>query len=745
MLRFMKNKILIPLVIIGALAAFFSFKYSGGNDQSKEDRRVLILETVTKAIKEGHYAPREINDSFSDRVFTKFLEEVDAEKKFFTQADINDLQKYQYLIDDEIRNGSIEFYNKAIDIYLKRQAEAEGYSKEALKNPFTFTGNEVIQLSGDKLAYAADDKALLERWKELMKYRVLARYTDLKKEQEKNIKDKKIVKDSIKTDAKLEADAREYVVKNQQYYFKGLKKIKEDDRFAEYVNTITSSEDPHTDYFPPKQKQSFDEMMSGTFYGIGAQLKSDAGKVKIASVITGSPCWKQGELKAGDEITKVAQGAAEPKDVEGLEIEDVVQLIRGKKGTEVRLTVKKANGSVTVIPIIRGEVLLDYVFAKSAIINSKEGPVGYISLPEFYTDFQHINGRRCSEDVAIEVQKLKNAGVVGIILDLRYNGGGSLSDVVDMAGLFVGKGPVVQVKSSDAAPMTLRAPNKAALYDGPMAVMINQGSASASEIMAAALQDYKRAVIVGSTSYGKGTVQKIIPLDEFIDPMTRMRLATHSEIAKTDSGSKYISADPENPSIGSLKITVQKFYRVSGGSTQLKGVTPDIILPDPYSLIEHGERQDKAALKWDEIPRADYVPTASLGNLNNLIALSNARVSANPTFGYIKQNALRLKKQNEENSVSLNEKTYRKELDEANETYKKIEELQKKTNAYEITNPKEDLEKINVDSSSITKNTEWIKNLKKDIYISETINIVNDMAKSGMKVSGGKMKNEGAY
>jgi len=729
MLRFMKNKILIPLIVLGALAAFFSFKYSG-SDSAGEEKKVAVLETVMKAIKEGHYSPREINDTFSSHVYHKVLEE-DYEKKFFTQQDINQLSKYEFQIDDEINSGSLEFYHAVNDIFLRDVKNAENYYKEILKTPFVFNGNDSVYVDGDKMTYAADTNALKDRWRTYLKYRVLAKYVDLKNAQQKKIDNKDTSLKLAKTDVQLEVEARDAVRKNQESYFKRLNKIKEDDRFSAYINAITGTEDPHTDYFPPRAKQRFDEEMSGTFFGIGAQLQQDGGKIKIVAIITGSPCWKQGELKVGDEIMKVAQGSAEPVDIEGYEIDDAVQLIRGKKGTEVRLTIKEASGAIKVVPIVRGEVQQEDIFAKSVIIKSKGGPIGYIYLREFYSDFQHINGRRSAEDVKNEVVKLKAAGVKGIILDLRDNGGGSLSDVVDMAGIFIDNGPVVQVRSSDAAPMTLKDNSNGALYDGPMAVMVNENSASASEIMAAALQDYKRAVVVGSTTYGKGTVQKVIPLDEFLDPMTRVKL---NSFAVADSN-KLATTDAAENSLGALKITVQKFYRVTGASTQLKGVTPDIVLPDPYVSANSGERHDKAALRWDVIPPSDFKPSNSVGNVPELASLSQARIAMDPTFRLIMQTGQRVQAEQQKNAYSLNESVYRKELEENNAITKKLEELQKKATPYEITNLKEDMSRVTADSASVAKNNDWIKNLKKDVYIAETVNIVNDMAKGGKKVT----------
>ncbi len=722
MLRFMRNKILIPLVITGALAAFFSFRYASEDNSSNEDRRKMILETVMKAINTGHYSPRPVDDSLSAMIYKKAMD-VDYDKRFFTQEDINQLQPYKFKIDDEINAGTFDFYDKMNGIYLKRINDAEAYYKELIEQPFTFTVEEKIELNGEKLNYAANDADLKDRWRKFLKYRTLAKYVDLKKDQDKKKENKDSVNAKYKTDAELEVDARATVRKSMDYYFKRLHKPKDNERFAAFINNITNSEDPHTDYLPPQDKARFDEAMSGTFFGIGAQLRDDEGKVKIVSIIAGSPSWKQGQLKAGDEIQKVGQGAAEPVDVQGYEIDDVVKLIRGKKGTEVRLTVKKVNGAVQVIPIIRGEVLIEEVFAKSAIINGKEGNVGYIYLPEFYSDFQHIDGRRCAEDVALEVMKLKKAGVKGIVLDLRYNGGGSLQDVVDMAGQFVDQGPVVQVKTNKSAPMTLGDTQPGILYDGPMIVMVNQGSASASEIMAAALQDYKRAVIVGSTTFGKGTVQNLKSLDDFANWKEKLGLGLASE-------GEVATAEP----IGSIKMTIQKFYRVNGGSTQLKGVTPDIQLPNPYEMIDYGERREAAALKWDEIPAAPYQASTKGLNTTELAAQSKKRIAANPTFNLIQENAQRIKKLEENNSYSLTVAGYKKELDEANATSKKLEDIEKKVTQLTITNPKDDLARINMDSTTIKKNDEWLKNLKKDIYLAETINIMNDMMRSTAKV-----------
>lgn len=733
-IRFMKYKILVPILIGGFLAAFFSFKYAGsGNDDntSSDAYKRQVIGTVMSALEQVHYSPRALNDSFSSRVYNRVLEQLDYDKKLFTQEDLKSLSVYQYTLDDNIEKNTVAFFNELNKVLNKSLDRAEGFYKEILSKPFVFTGKDSIQLDGEKLSYAPNEAVLKDRWYKFLKYRTLARYTELKKAQEK-LADAKAGKKTgdededddgvddetgeastvkatkIQTPAEMEAEARKAVTKNQEYFFRRFRKIDEDKRFALVVNAITNTEDPHTDYFPPEDKKRFDEQMSGSFFGIGAQLKDEDGKIKIVSVVPGAPAWKQGELKAGDEILKVGQGSEVPEDIQGYDLEDVVKKIRGPEGSVVKLTVKKLDGAMKVIAITRGKVNTEETFARSAVIQTETGLVGYIYLPEFYADFQQANGRRAATDVAKEIEKLKRAGVAGIILDLRYNGGGSLNDVVEMGGFFIDRGPIVQVKSNRSAPVVLRDNEPGELWDGPLVIMVNMGSASASEIMAAAMQDYKRAVIVGSTTFGKGTVQKILPLDRN-DPISA------------------VMAGNTTKAIGSLKLTVQKFYRINGGSTQLRGVTPDIILPDLYQFIDVGERRDKSALPWDEIAPSSYTPWREAVDVKSLAAASNKRVAASPSFQLITANARRMKARSEHQVFSLNEISFRRQIDEANEDSKKLKELQEKATPYTITNLKEDMSRINLDETSKEKNSKWLKDLQKDIYVTETVHIVMDM------------------
>jgi len=727
MLEFMKNKILIPSLVIIALGVFFSFKYVGSKEKpAVEEEQKTILQTVMGILEQGHYSPRAIDDSFSRSIFDKTMENLDYDKKLFTKKDYENLRsKYRDNIDDEIKNNSLEFFDEVNNLFVQRVSDAEKLYPELLKFPFKFDENDSIQLDGKKLDFVESQSQMKERWKKSLKYRVLSKYIDLKKAEDAKVKDS--VNYTAKSFAVLEKEARESIQNIQTRYFKRLKKLNDNDRFSLFINSITATEDPHTDYLPPKDQKRFEEMMSGSFIGIGASLQQqEDGKIKINAIITGSPSWKQGKLKAEDVIEKVAQGDQAPVDVEGMDLEDVVEIIRGKAGTEVRLSVKHADGTNEIIPIIRGEVELEDVFAKSAIIEDNGKKIGYIYLPEFYSNFNGITGRRSGEDVQKEVEKLKAEKVDGIVLDLRNNGGGSLSDVVDMAGIFVGKGPVVQVQSSGNQSITLKSKTDA-VYSGPLAIMINGGSASASEILAAAMQDYGRAVIVGSNSFGKGTVQKIIPLDQFVNNSVRDQIISALNKAK--------GGDANFDGIGFLKLTIQKFYRIDGGSTQMKGVVPDINLPDAYAFLDLGEKKDPAALPWDKIMSVPYTNWIAKPNLVSLKKASEQRVAQNETFKMIQETGKKLKDQKDNNVISLNLQKFEEKLKESDDLSQRMDKLDSMGAPLKVVNLKTDLSKINLDEASKTKNEDWLKALKKDVYLNEVSSILNDWINGVHKVT----------
>jgi carboxyl-terminal processing protease len=693
----MRLKVIIPVVLLSISAGVLAFNKLGHNDDPP-GRYEVIMNLVGQMLKEGHYQPRDIDDKFSTEVFNKYLRSLDTEKKFFLKTDVDKLMPLSTHIDDELKGAPIDCFRSINTLIKQRVAEAAAIYPEMLSKPFDFTVEEKVTLDPDKVDFPADENARKEAWRKVLKYRTLEKLTDLQEMREKD-KGKDSVK--VKTDTELEAEARVKVKQLYDRYFERLKNRQNDnDRFNLYVNAITTTMDPHTDYFPPDEKRAFEEQMAGKFFGIGAQLKEEGDKIRVISIVTGSPSWKQGQLKANDVIQKVAQGNNESVDITGYPVEDAVKLIRGKKGTPVKLTVRSVDGTVKDITIIRDEIVTEETFAKSAIINGQH-KIGYIYLPEFYADFNDRNGARSAEDVAKEVAKLKAEKVEGIILDLRFNGGGSLQDVVQMAGLFIPEGPVVQVRSRGGDAVVLRDRDKNVQYDGPLAIMVNEYSASASEIMAAAMQDYKRAVIIGSTqTFGKGTVQRLFNLDDFY-PVK-------------DGGS-----------LGALKLTQQKFYRANGGSTQLKGVASDIVLPDPY--YEVAERKDSDALAYDEIPRASFNAWYNPVNTESLKKSSEKRMASSPAFKLLNENLSTLKKLEKQETYSLNLQTYKSEQKSNTAALKKYDAVNDKVKELSIINIKSDIDKFGGDSSKIARNKDWIRIRTKDIYLDEAVNVMNDL------------------
>jgi len=718
----MKNKILIPGIILCGIALVLSFKNSSSKKTAiSSNEQNIIMETVMGVLQQGHYSPRPLNDSLSMKAFDAYFETLDYEKKFFLASDLKDLEHYRTELDDEMNNNSLNFFNEVVTTFRKRIEEAQPIYTKYYETPFTFTANDSIDFKYKNLKFPANEKERQKRWEETIKYRVLAKYVDLKEANDQKVKDSANYKS--KDFATLEKEARESMKKVNDRSIKRLSKLTDNELFGIYLNTVLGEMDPHTTYMLPQDKKRFDEMMSGGFIGIGAALQAtDEGKVKITSIITGSPSWKNGKMKADDIIIQVAQGAETPVDIDGYEIDDVIKLIRGKQGTEVRLTIQHSDGTREVVSLIRDQVVYEETFAKSAIIEEDGKKIGYIYLPEFYADFSGSStGRRSGKDVTIEVEKLMAENVDGIVLDLRNNGGGSLADVVEMSGIFLGQSPVVQVRSSGNTINTLSSKQTAPIYTGPLAVMINGRSASASEILAAVLQDAGRATIIGSNSFGKGTVQTLVALDQFVDRSVTNKI---KEAFNTSKG-----GNAEYDGIGSLKLTIQKFYRINGGSTQIKGVAPDIYLPDPYDQLDiYSEKKETSALPWDKVSAVNYTKWQEPLNTTQLKMKSEARVRNNESFKLIEQTAGRLKKQQENNMVYLNYDKYIEKAAESKATNKKLEALEKEQkHKLAIKNPAVDIEKTKVDESSIKKNKEWLEALGKDIYINETTNIMLDI------------------
>ncbi len=664
-------------------------------------KEAKIMEAILYGLERYHFEPKVVDDRFSRQVYNLYLKNIDSGKRFLTQSDVDQLKPYELQVDDQAHAGTFEFFDRSVALLEASLVKTQGWYREALAAPIDFSKNESFETDGDKLSWAKDDAELRSRWEKWMKYEVLSRVNDELSTQEKP--DYVGEKKSIET---IETETRKKVLDIYDRWFKRMQKADRNRRMEIYLNAFINVFDPHSGYFSPQEKADFDVKMSGKLEGIGARLQSDGEKTTVTEIVPGGPAWKKNELEAKDVILKVAQDEAEPVDVMGLEIDDVVAKIRGPKGTTVKLTIQKTDGSVKVISIVRDVVITEESLAKSLLLHTDDNSdkVGYIYLPKFYADFTSEGVTSCADDVAKELEKIKRENVKGVILDLRNNGGGSLRDVVRMSGLFIEQGPIVQVKSRNRQPDINADSDPRLQYGGPLIVMVNGLSASASEILAAAMQDYGRAVIVGTSgTYGKGTVQRFWDLD-------------------------MASNDPSVKPLGEMKVTIQKFYRITGKTTQLDGVKPDIVLPDSYNYVDLGERENDHPLDANTIAPVPYSQDAyQVANLGKLVEKSNTRVKANATMKKIEENAQRLRRQKDVSKYPLQLEAFRAWDKKLEEEASQFEKMLQPIEVFQLTNPKADMAHIQSDTSRVTRNDIWLKERKKDIQLYEALRIMQDM------------------
>ena len=650
-----------------------------------------------------HYNPLNFDKDLSTKAFTIYLDRIDPSKQFLHRSDVDELIGSADRMVNAINEGDYALLNRAVELLDERAQTAQGFYEELLAEPFDFTLYEFVVTNTDSLDYAASETDRKERWQKSLKYSTLLRYLSMVDTEDR---------DENVFHPDLEEKARKEVAKNTKRWLDRVLKLDREDHLARYVNALVNVFDPHTEYYPPLEKENFDIGITGQLEGIGAQLREEDGYIKVVNIVPGSASWRGKELEAEDLVLKVAQDDEEPVDIVGASINDAVKLIRGPKGTKVNLTVKKPDGRIKTIGIVRDVVVLEETYAKGAIIQTEQSGTGstategrkfgYIDLPKFYTDFTRNGSPRASDDVRRILDEFSEAGVEGIVLDLRNNGGGSLQEAVDIAGLFIETGPVVQVLDRDQNRQVLSDHNDDIAWKGDVVVMVNSFSASASEILSAMLQDYDRAVVVGApTTFGKGTVQRFYELDDYIN-------RRYSDLAP----------------LGAVKITTQKFYRVNGVSTQFNGVEPDVVLPDVFSVREIGERSLDYALPNDTIPSAQYnqwlgraIPTESL------VRSSNARVNSTEFFNLVSERATIMKVEQERTTRSLNWRealAEQKKLDEEAERMEKaIQELSHLS-----------IEALPSDTDNETRKAiveDFVKALQKDAYMDEALSILNDM------------------
>lgn len=698
----MKNKIAVLFLTI--LLAVSSCSFTAKKFDTDNDKDKVLIELITYVIEQGHYDMRTIDNDFSKHVYNEFLESLDPMKRHFTKNDLKDFKKHKTKIDDQIKEKDISFFNLVYDRYIERYKVTEKFYEELLGENIDLNSNETINTNYESLDYAKNTKTLKERWRKQLKFSVLSNYYSALETQEALAKESDTVE--IKSHEELKSEAITQTKESIERYFSNSNDLRREDWFNLFINTVVSQFDPHTNYLAPRDKDRFDISMSGKLEGIGARLQKLRDNVKIVEIISGGPAWRGKELEVGDLIMKVKQeNEDQAVNITGMRLDDAVELIKGPKGSHVTLTVKKVDGTYNNITIERDVVEIEETYAKSTIIKKDNVEFGFINLPKFYFNMDNYRERNAAADIKKEIENLKKSNVEGLVIDLRNNGGGSLTTVVEMAGLFIDKGPVVQVKNKQGEVEVLRDKKSGTVWDGPLVILVNELSASASEILAAAMQDYKRAVIIGSRqTYGKGTVQNVANLNRWM--------------RNSDLGD-----------MGALKLTTQKFYRISGGSTQLKGVESDVVVPDRYSFIDIGERDYDNPLPYDKIPEADYNSWDGYDDLDEVVKASQKRMDTNQQIALIEEQAKWIKMQRERNDFPLNFNAYKTLMEENDKEADKFEKITGYKNSLVFESLASEIKAFETDEALKDKRENWHKSLQKDIYVEEAIYVLEDLRK----------------
>ena len=689
--------LLIAFIMCLASCSFVS------KDFDTSDKDNLIIQLITYVLDQAHYLDKEINDEFSEKVFDTFLENLDPYKRYFYASDIEEFSKYKYLIDDAFKNPNLDFFELVYKRYTKRMLESEKIFNDILSKQFDFNKDEVCECDFEELDYVKTKDQLFDRWRKLLKIYVIENYhNEIEDDLRKSKEDSDFI---LRNPVLIEKKTRETLKETmQQNYAFISEEMQRSDWFSVYINSFVSQYDPNTSYLDPESKDRFDVDMSGNYAGIGARLQKKIDKVEITEVISGGPAWRDNSLEKGDAILKVRQDDEdEPVGILNMRLGEAVKLIKGKKGTKVHLTVKKVDGSVTEVTVKRDIVLLEETYIKSSIVEKDNNTYGLINIPKFYIDFDNQSNRDAAKDLRTEIERLKEQGIQGLVIDLRNNGGGALKTVVDMAGMFIKNGPVVQVKYFDKEKQVLSDRDRSVLWTGPLVILVNEGSASASEILAAAMQDYKRAIIIGGNqTWGKGTVQNVFPLNRMVRGNT-------------------------NGDLGALRYTTQKYYRINGGSVQLEGVKSDINVPYRYKYLEFGEKDSENPLQWDEIDKVEFDTWNSNFNFEEAITKSNKRMANNEYLKLVDENAKWIKSVRDNKLINLNYDKFKLELEENSSITEKFKALNDYSMNYNFKSLPYELDLIKNDSVLGLKSERWHKSLNKDFYIDEALNVLSDL------------------
>lgn len=696
----MKTKLFIPILTLLLLVSNVNFANNPTDNNDPEKDKVLIS-VLNYMLTRGHFVEKQLDDNFSEQVFESFIDGLDPSKRYFTQEDIRTFSKYKFRIDNQLKESDLTFYNTVYEMFLEKIKSAKDFYGEILKEPFNYKKQETINVDYDVVPFAKDQNELFDYWRKQLKLQTIDKIQELESlEKDKAKKDAKYKQRGFK---EIEKEARAEVLKSMDELYIRIEELEHSDWFSTFLNSVVGAFDPHTTYMSPRIKDRFDQDMSGKLEGIGARLVKKGIYTEIVELVSGGPAWKQGELEEGDVILKVTQDgpAAEPLDIVGMRLDDAIKFIKGPKGTTVHLTVKKKiDGSTKVISIVRDLVQLEETFVKSSVVEKDGKKFGVIDLPKFYISFDDKNFRDSAKDMAQEIERLKSEDIDGLLIDLRNNGGGSLKTAIEIAGLFISEGPVVQVKYRGEKPVVKNDQDNKIQWDGSLVVLVNELSASASEIFAAAMQDYNRAVIIGGNqTYGKGTVQNVLPINQFYPNYSK--------------------------DLGFLKMTIQKFYRINGGSTQMEGVYSDIAIPSRYSYMKFGERDMDGALKWDMVPQAKYAQVNSYSNFSDVVNNSKERIASDPKFKLVNEYAKWLKKEQDDSTYNLNYKNYVDDLEKREKYAERFNSVFEYSSKLNFSSPNYEKELVADNTDLREKRKIWHKNLSKDMYIAEALNVLS--------------------
>lgn len=699
--NFMKLKFLILLLFFLSVADAFTQQ----NHQTHSKEAILL----TQLLKKHHISPRSENEKLSEDIFNAFIEALDPDGLYFTATDISNLDKYKKELLDDLNGKSWQFLPATTELFKTRLIHSQQIYSSILDQPFTYSSSQTISLSfkQDSVTFAKDETALIKRWEKSLKYKCLVRlstYYDLCPEGKKPTMAELMAKEN-------EIRGKLKIIENRSIH----KILEHPGGYENYVasllfNSIASCYDAHSAYLSKTEWQNLESDLSKEGYSFGLDLdENENGDIAVSRLVPGGPAWKTSEIHRGDILIQLKWEGKEATDLTGATLSEVHQLFDLSNTGKLELTIKRDNGQIKTVTLLKEKIREDENIVKGFIL-SGEKKIGYISLPGFYSEWENKTGKGCANDVAKEIVKLQKENIEGLILDIRYNGGGSLLEGLNLAGIFIDEGPLFMLTAKDGKPYVMKDLNRGTVYDGPLALMINGQSASASEVLASTLQDYNRALIIGSNSFGKATGQEVMPIDSNLNAASPESLILKSPY-------------------GFASITIRKLYRITGKSAQIKGVKPDIQLQDIFSTLNYSESILPHALPYDTVTRKVVFNKLTPLPWEQLRELSKKRVSTNTNFKAISRQLARKDSLTKNmDKIPLTFEPIHKNISTFYVWWEDLEKASKfESKDFKVENTNYDKEVIKVDHYAEETNTIILKNIESDLYISETYQILKDL------------------